>query len=69
LARIEIVNPTLNCFCFVYTEEAMTLAREADVKLRSGALVGSLHGVPIAVKDFTPTRGKRTILGSRVYED
>ena len=28
-----------------------------------------LHGVPIAIKDFTPTAGKTTTLGSRVYRD
>lgn len=27
LARIEAVNPQLNCFCFVFAEEAMELAR------------------------------------------
>ena len=26
LARIEAVNPTLNCFCFVYPEEALEAA-------------------------------------------
>ena len=36
LARIEEVNPTLNCFCFVYGEEALELARAADQRLARG---------------------------------
>ena len=35
LARIEEVNPTLNCFCFVYPEEALERARVAERSCRS----------------------------------
>jgi Asp-tRNA(Asn)/Glu-tRNA(Gln) amidotransferase A subunit family amidase len=58
LARIEDVNPLLNAFCFVYPEEAMGKARLAEHELRSGIDRGPLHGIPIAIKDFTPTAGK-----------
>jgi Asp-tRNA(Asn)/Glu-tRNA(Gln) amidotransferase A subunit family amidase len=68
LARIEQVNPRLNCFCFVYADEAMALAHEAERAVATGGPVGPLHGVPIAIKDLTPTRGKRTTLGSYAYE-
>jgi Asp-tRNA(Asn)/Glu-tRNA(Gln) amidotransferase A subunit family amidase len=64
LARIEEVNPSLNCFCFVYANEAMALAREAEER----DPVGPLHGVPIAIKDLTPTAGKRTTMGSYAFE-
>jgi len=68
LARIEEVNPRLNCFCFVYPDEAMRLAREAEDTLTAGVPVGPLHGVPVAIKDLTPTKGKRTTLGSYAFE-
>ena len=68
LARIEQVNPRLNCFCFVYPDEAATLAQEAERALEAGARVGPLHGVPVAIKDLTPTQGKRTTMGSYAYE-
>jgi Asp-tRNA(Asn)/Glu-tRNA(Gln) amidotransferase A subunit family amidase len=68
LARIDEVNPTLNCFCFTYPDEALEKAHAAERAVASGAALGPLHGVPIAIKDLTPTRGKRTTMGSRVYE-
>ncbi|UCH75336.1 MAG: amidase [Rhodospirillales bacterium] len=69
LARIDAVNPALNCFCFVFAEEAMAKARVAEEAVMRGDPLGPLHGVPVAIKDFTPTRGKRTTLGSHAFED
>lgn len=68
LARIEAVNPALNAFCFVYPEEALAKARAAERAVERGEKVGPLHGVPIAIKDFTPTKGKRTTQGSYLRE-
>ena len=68
LARIDHVNAALNCFCFTYPEEAIEKARAAERAVMSGAPMGPLHGLPIAIKDFTPTRGKTTTLGSYVFE-
>jgi len=69
LARIEAVNARLNCFCFTYPEEALEKARAAEAAVMEGHPLGPLHGVPIAIKDLTPTRGKRTTLGSYAYEN
>ncbi len=69
LARIDEVNPALNCFCFSFPEEALEKARASEAAVTAGGDLGPLHGVPFAIKDLTPTRGKRTTLGSYVYED
>jgi Asp-tRNA(Asn)/Glu-tRNA(Gln) amidotransferase A subunit family amidase len=68
LDRIDEVNPRLNCFCFVFPEDALAAARKAEQAVVDGAPLGPLHGVPIAFKDMTPTRGKRTTLGSYAFE-
>ena len=69
LERIEEVNPKLNCFCFTYPDEALEQARAAERALPAGEPLGPLHGVPIAIKDLTPTKGKITTLGSYAYQD
>ncbi len=69
LARIEEVNPTLNCFCFTFPDEALDKARAAEAAVLAGRSLGPLHGVPIAIKDATPTKGKRTTFGSVIYEN
>jgi Asp-tRNA(Asn)/Glu-tRNA(Gln) amidotransferase A subunit family amidase len=68
LARIEAVNPSINAFCFVYADEALHNARLLDREAAAGRFRGPLHGLPVALKDMTPTRGKRTTLGSFAYE-
>ena len=69
LDRIDAVNDKLNCFCFVYPDEAMMHAKQAEKAVMSGARLGPLHGIPVAIKDVTPTKNKTTTRGSRVYEN
>ena len=68
LARIAQLNPALNAFPFVYPEAALEAARAAEAAVMRGDALGPLHGVPIALKDFTPTKGMRTTLGSFACE-
>lgn len=69
LRRIEAVMPSLNCFCFTYEEEALAKARAVEADIAAGRALGPLAGVPIAIKDFTPTKGKTTTRGSRLLKD
>ncbi len=66
--RIATVQKALNPFCFLYEEEARSLAREADAAVAAGIALPPLHGVPVAIKDFTPLAGKRTTRGSCALE-
>jgi Asp-tRNA(Asn)/Glu-tRNA(Gln) amidotransferase A subunit family amidase len=68
LARIDAVNATLNCFCDVWYDDALAAARDATAAVARGDELGPLHGVPVAVKDTTPTAGHRTTLGSFAFE-
>ncbi len=68
LTRIEEVNGKLNCFCFTYPDESLRKAKSAEQAIGSGRNLGPLHGVPIAIKDLTPTKGKTTTLGSLAYQ-
>ena len=69
LAAIERINPAVNAFCTVAAEKALAWAREAQAAVRKRARLGPLHGVPVGIKDLTPTAGIRTTWGSTLYRD
>jgi amidase len=68
LAQLERVNPVLNAYCTVAADQALRAARAATSALGRGRALGPLHGVPVSIKDLTPTKGIRTTWGSRIYE-
>jgi amidase len=69
LAAIERLNPAVNAFCTVAAEKALAWAREAEGAMKKRAKLGALHGVPVAIKDLTPTAGIRTTWGSTLFRD
>ncbi len=70
LQHIDERNHLTNSFVLVLHEEARQKAREAEQALRSGAALGPLHGVPIAIKDlFDFKAGVRNTMGSRAFKD
>ena len=68
LDRIEQANPHVNAIVTLLPERALRDADAADASLARGDEVGPLHGLPVAHKDLTPTRGIRTTFGSTVYK-
>jgi aspartyl-tRNA(Asn)/glutamyl-tRNA(Gln) amidotransferase subunit A len=69
LARIERLNPALNCFAAVIAEEARDAAVAAEVAVMTGEPLGPLHGVPVSIKDLLFTRRVVTTGGSRLFAD
>ncbi len=65
LARIEALNPVLNAFITVTAELARESAHRAETELHAGHDRGSLHGIPVALKDLVDTANIRTTAGSR----
>ena len=69
LARIDAVNPRVNAYVTVAREQALAAAKRATAALgRKGTSLGPLHGVPVSIKDLTPTKGIRTTWGSKIFE-
>ncbi len=60
LERIEAVNPHYNAFTMLFADQARASAERADQGLKTG----SLHGVPVTVKDSFDVAGAPTRLGS-----
>jgi aspartyl-tRNA(Asn)/glutamyl-tRNA(Gln) amidotransferase subunit A len=69
LGRIEALNPALNAFIAVDSEEALAKARAADRLRARGGKLPPLHGVPIAVKDMFWQAGKPMTGGSEILLD
>ena len=67
LAQIEAVDPAINAFVTITGELAMDQARRAEQAWLAGE-DKNLLGVPISIKDLTPTKGIRTTRGSKLYE-
>ena len=64
LDRIEALEPKLNAYQFVAYEQAEEAAEAIDKLLASGIDLGSLMGVPIAIKDIYAVENMPTTNGS-----
>jgi Asp-tRNA(Asn)/Glu-tRNA(Gln) amidotransferase A subunit family amidase len=60
LAQIDAVNPKINAVVTLARESALQEARRATAALRRGRSLPPLFGVPVGIKDVTPTKGIRT---------
>ena len=69
LARIDRYDKTINAFITVTRDQALASAREAEEEIRRGRRRGSLHGIPIALKDNIDTAGVLTTAASGVFKD
>jgi len=69
LERIDAVNPQVNAFVTLAREAALWEARRATAALKRGATLPPLFGIPVGIKDVTPTRGLRTTFGSTLFQD
>ena len=69
LAVIEPINPKLNAIVTLAAEQARDAARAAETAVANREPLGALHGLPIAIKDITPTAGIRTTFASPLFKD
>ena len=67
--RIERLDSQLNSYLTLTKDEAMESARAAEEAVMRGDALGSLHGVPISIKDLQMMKGVRATLGSLAYKD
>jgi amidase len=69
LQRIDALQPTLRPYARARHERALAEADALDKLQASGAALGPLHGVPVAVKDLLYLEGERTASGTVVMAD
>src|ERR1700689_256424 len=68
-AQIERRNPEINAFLALCPERAYAQADRVDTAIARGQPLGSLAGVPVAIKDVISTKGVRTTCGSKILEN
>jgi amidase len=69
LERIDSVNPALNAVVELRRESALQEAATADEAIARGGDVGSLHGVPMTIKDSFNVAGLHTTWGNLAFKD
>ncbi len=67
LDRIAEVEPDVQAFAFLDPDHALNQARALDEHRAHGRPTGSLHGVPVAIKDVFDTRDYPTEFGSPIW--
>jgi Asp-tRNA(Asn)/Glu-tRNA(Gln) amidotransferase A subunit family amidase len=67
LERIRAAEPGLQAWTFLDEEHALSQARAADARQRSGQALGPLHGVPIGIKDIIDTADMPTENGTVLH--
>jgi amidase len=68
LSRVDKINPKLNAFITIDSENAINGALKAEKAIYNKNELGVLHGVPVGIKDLQKTRGMRTTFGSLAYK-
>ncbi len=69
IARTDAIDHAVNAMVARDDDAARVAARDAEDAVMRGDALGPLHGLPIGIKDLTPTRGLRTTWGSPIFRD
>ncbi len=69
LSVIDRINPQLNAIVTLAADQARVAAVAAGDAVMRGDALGPLHGLPMGIKDITPTAGIRTTFGSPLFKD
>jgi amidase len=69
IERIKKLNSKYNAIVTLNEEQALKRAQDADKVLLEGKIWGPLHGLPITIKDSFSTKGIKTTVGYKKYEN
>ncbi|HSF65066.1 MAG TPA: amidase [Paracoccaceae bacterium] len=66
LDRIAAMEPQVQAWAWLDGDHALAQARALDARRQSGAPIGPLHGLPVALKDIIDTKGIPTENGTPI---
>ena len=67
--RIEKIDKLIGSFVSLRKEKALKEAKEIDKKIENGERIGSLAGIPVAIKDNMVSMGDLSTASSRMLEN
>jgi aspartyl-tRNA(Asn)/glutamyl-tRNA(Gln) amidotransferase subunit A len=67
--RIKRIEDKINSYITLLPKEAGRSAKIAEDEIRKGTYRGSLHGIPIGIKDIIDTAGIPTTYGSKIFRN
>jgi len=68
LERIQRLDPGVKSYVTISAELALEQARDADQRIKTGAGLTPLTGIPYSAKDSISTRGVKTTCSSKILE-
>ncbi|MFP6731958.1 MAG: amidase [Alphaproteobacteria bacterium] len=70
IKRTEKVEPAINAFTETFFDEALAQAKKSEARyMKKGHRTRRLEGIPLAIKDEVPVKGKRCTSGSLILKD
>ena len=69
IERLKKYGPKLNCVITLVEEEAMAMAKQADIDIKANKYKGVLHGIPYGAKDLLATKKHKTTWGAAPFKD
>jgi aspartyl-tRNA(Asn)/glutamyl-tRNA(Gln) amidotransferase subunit A len=69
LGRIDALEPRIQAWVIIDREAVLAEAKQREAEARKKRLRGSLHGVPVGIKDIFYTKGLKTSMGSVLFKD
>ncbi len=69
LERLDAMNSRVNAVTVVFAEQALAEADQADRKRRRGEPLGSLHGIPVTIKENVDLKNSATTMGVTALQD
>jgi aspartyl-tRNA(Asn)/glutamyl-tRNA(Gln) amidotransferase subunit A len=69
LQHIDQLESRLQAWVTIDRDGAIAAAQRCEEEIRRGVYRGSLHGIPIGLKDIYFTAGLKTTMGSSIYAD
>jgi len=69
LSRMDRIEPKVQAWVTVDRDAVMAEAKKCETEAAAGRFRGSLHGVPIGVKDIFYTKGMRTTIGAEPFRN